>query len=112
MHEGMPIMYDDRQENSLAQRGAALAHSTPWHWLSWLGDLTRTAQSAMQLISQKDPGHRLQQSLSMIDPRKHRSEARRQTLSQAAWLLLVEAAFEQRMKKRIFPMFATGCGWR
>ena len=108
----MPIMYDDRQENSMAQRGAALAHSTLWHWLSWLGELTRTAQSAMQLISQKDPGHRLQHAPIMIDPRKYRSEARGQTLAQAAWLLLVEAVFEQRMKKRIFPTFATGCGWR
>lgn len=96
----------------MAKRGAALSHSTLWHWLTWLGDLTRTAQSAMRLISQKDPGHQLQHAMIVIDPRKYRSEARGQSLFQAAWLLLVEAVFEQRMKKRIFPTFATGCGWR
>lgn len=96
----------------MAQRGAALAHSTLWHWLTWLGHLPRTAQSATQLISQKDPGHRLQQAMIMLDPRKYRSDDRGQTLAQAAWLLLVEAVFAQRLKKRIFPTFATGCGWR
>jgi hypothetical protein len=96
----------------MAKRGAALAHSTLWHWLSWLGELTRTAHAASQLISQKDPAHSLHRALIMIDPRKYRSEARSQVLAKTAWLLLVEAVFEQRMKKRIFPTFATGCGWR
>ena len=111
-HQQMSLVYDDRQENSLARRGAALAHSTLWHWLSWLGGLTRTLQSAMQLISQKFPGHSLHRPLIGIDPRKYRSDARGQTLEQAGWLLLVEGVFEQRMKNRIFPRFATGCGWR
>jgi hypothetical protein len=105
-------VYDDRQENPLAGRGAALAHSTLWHWLSWLGGLTRTLQSAMQLISQKDPGHSLHREKMPIDPRKYRSESRGQTLEQAGWLLLVEAVFKKKMGKRIFPRFATGCGWR
>jgi hypothetical protein len=111
-HQGMSLVYDDRQEHPLARRGAALAHSTLWHWLSWLGGLTRTLQSALQLLSQKFPGHSLHRPLIGIDPRKYRSDARGQTLEQAGWLLLVEAVFEQRMKNRIFPRFATGCGWR
>ena len=111
-HQRMSLVYDDRQENSLARRGAALAHSTLWHWLSWLGGLKRTLQSAMQLISQRDPGHSLHREMISIDPRKYRSDARGKTLEQAGWLLLVEGVFEQRMKNRIFPRFATGCGWR
>jgi hypothetical protein len=111
-HQGMWLVYDDRQENPLARRGAALAHSTLWHWLSWLGGRTRTLQSALQLLSQKFPGHSLHRQMIHIDPRKHRSDARRETLEQAGWLLLVEGVFEQRMKNRIFPRFATGCGWR
>jgi len=111
-HQQRSLVYDDRQENSLARRGAALAHSTLWHWLSWLGGLTRTLQSAMQLISQKFPGHHLHRQRIHIDPRKYRSDARGETLEQAGWLLLVEGVFEQRMKNRIFPRFATGCGWR
>ena len=111
-HQQKWLVYDDRQENPMAHRGAALAHSTLWHWLSWLGRLTKTMQSASQLISQICPGHGLHREMIPIDPEKHRSEARRKTLEQAGRLLLVEAVFEQRMKKRIFPRFATGCGWR
>ena len=111
-HQQRWLVYDDRQEHSLARRGAALAHSTLWHWLSWLGELKRTLQSAMQLISQKYPGHGLHRQMIVIDPRKYRSETRGETVEQAGWLLLVEAVFEQRMKNRIFPRFATGCGWR
>lgn len=111
-HERRSLVYDDRQENPMARRGAALAHSTLWHWLSWLGRLTRTRQSAMQLISQRFPGHSLHRQMIHIDPRKHRSEARGRTLEQAGRLLLVEGVFQRRMKKRIFPQFATGCGWR
>jgi hypothetical protein len=111
-HQRRWLVYDDRQENSLARRGAALAHSTLWRWLSWLGGLTKTLQSAMQLISQKFPGHSLHRQVIFIDPRKYRSEARGKTLEQAGRLLLVEGVFEQRMNNRIFPRFATGCGWR
>ena len=111
-HQQRSLVYDDRQENSLAARGAALAHSTLWHWLSWLGGLTRTRQSAMQLISQKFPGHSLHREMIFIDPRKYRSDARGETLQQAGWLLLVEAVFARRMKNPIFPRFATACGWR
>ena len=49
------LVYDDRQEHPLAARGAALAHSTLWRWLSWLGGRTRTMQRASQLICQQDP---------------------------------------------------------
>jgi hypothetical protein len=111
-HQQKSLVYDDRQENPLAHRGAALAHSTLWHWLSWLGRLTRTLQSASQLISQKFPSHTLHLEKIPIDPRKYRSDARCETLEQAGRLLLVEAVFQERMKKRIFPQFATGCGWR
>jgi len=111
-HKQKSLVYDDRQENPMAHRGAALAHSTLWHWLSWLGGLTRTLHSATELVSQELPGHRLHRQMVPIDPRKHRSEARAETLEQAARLLLVEAVFQERMKNRIFPRFATGCGWR
>jgi len=111
-HQQKFLVYDDRQENPWAPRGAALAPSTLWRWLSWLGSLSRTMQSASQLISQRSPGHTLHRQMISIDPRKYCSAARCKTLEQAGGLLLVEAVFEQRMKNRIFPRFATGCGWR
>jgi len=109
---GRSLVYDDRQEHPLAARGAALAHSTLWRWVSWLGQLPRTMQQASQLICQKDPHSTLHNQVILIDPRKHRSEERRVSLEQAARMLLVEAAFHEHFGKRIFPRFATGCGWR
>jgi len=106
------LIYDDRQEHPLARRGAALAHSTLWRWLSWLGELTRTIQAAGQLICQKDPHSRLHRQVIPIDPRKYRSEPRRMLLEEASRMLLVEAAFAEHFGKKIFPRFATGCGWR
>ena len=109
---GRSLVYDDRQEHPLAARGAALAHSTLWRWLSWLGGLTRTMQRASQLICQQDPHSTLHQQVIPIDPRKYRSEERRVSLEQAARMLLVEATFQEHFGKKIFPRFATGCGWR
>jgi hypothetical protein len=106
------LVYDDRQDNRFAGQGAALAHSTLWRWLSWLGGLTRTMQAASQLICQKDPNSTLHNQVIPIDPRKHRSDERRVTLEQAARMLLVEATFQEHFGKKIFPRFATGCGWR
>lgn len=106
------LVYDDRQEHSLAAKGAALAHSTLWRWLSWLGQLTRTMQQASQLIGQKDPLSTLHRQVIRIDPGKYRSPQRRMSLEQAACMLLVEAAFREHFGKQIFPRFATACGWR
>lgn len=106
------LVYDDRQEHPLATRGAALAPSTLWRWLAWLGQLTRTVQQAGQLICQKDPHSTLHNEVLPVDPRKYRSEQRRVGLEQAARMLLVESAFHEHFGKKIFPRFATGCGWR
>jgi hypothetical protein len=114
-HQRRFLVYDDRQDHPLAKRGAALAHSSVWRWLSWLGGLTRTLQAAGQLISQKDPQSTLHREVIPIDPKKYRGEegcARHQRLEQAGRMLLAEAVFELQLKKNLFPMFAAGCGWR
>ena len=115
IHQHRWLVYDDRQEHWLAERGAALAHSSVWHWLSWLGGLRRTCQKASQLISQKDPSSTLHREVIPIDPRKYRDAPgcpRHQCLQQAGRMLLVEAVFERQLGKQVFPHFATGCGWR
>jgi hypothetical protein len=109
------LVYDDRQDHPLSARGAALAHSSVWRWLSWLGSLTGTCQKACQLVSQKDPNSTLHREVIPVDPRKYRDEEgcpRHQLLQRAGRMLLVEAVFGQQFDKRIFPLFATGCGWR
>lgn len=114
-HQGQSIVYDDRQQNSLARRGAGLAHSTVWRWLSWLGALTQTSQAAIRLISQKDPHSTLHREAIPVDPKKYRGEegcARHVLLERAGRMVLTEAIFRARLKKTIFPTFATSCGWR
>ena len=114
-HQHRSLVYDDRQAHPLAERGAAMAHSSVWRWLSWLGGLTRTCQKACQLISQEDPHSTLHREVIPIDPRKYRGEdgcPRHQLLQRAGRMLLVEAVFHRQLGKRIFPQFATGCGWR
>jgi hypothetical protein len=69
-------------------------------------------QRASQLICQQDPHSTLHQQVIPVDPRKYRSEERRVSLEQAARMLLVEATFHEHFGKKIFPRFATGCGWR
>ena len=114
-HQGQSIVYDDRQQNSLARRGAGLSHSTVWRWLSWLGGLTQTSQAASRLISQSDPHSTLHREVVPVDPKKYRGEegcARHQLLERAGRMVLIEAIFQGRLKKTIFPTFATSCGWR
>jgi len=111
----MSLVYDDRQDHPLAERGAAMAHSSVWRWLAWLGELTGTCRKACQLISQKDTHSTLHREVIPIDPRKYRGEEgcpRHQLLQRAGRMLLVEATFQRQFGKRIFPQFATGCGWR
>ena len=111
--EGRSLVYDDRQQEPLAQRGAALAHSTVWRWLSWLGDgLTQTLQAARQLFRDRAPGHTLHRETWGVSPYKYRSEARRQTLGRALEMTVVAELFPHLFGKAIFPDFATGCGWR
>ena len=114
-HHQRALVYDDRQEHPLAERAAAMAHSSVWRWLSWLGGLTRTCQKACQLISQKDLNSTLHREVIPIDPRKYRDEegcSRHQLLQRAGRMVLVEAVFQRQLGNRIFPLFATGCGWR
>jgi hypothetical protein len=109
---GKSLVYDDRQNHPLARRGAALAPSTVWRWLSWLGDgLPRTLQAARQLIAERDRGSALHRETWPVSPRKYRSEPRRQTLQRSAELLVLAGIFPRLFGKAIFPDLATGRGW-
>jgi hypothetical protein len=112
-HAGQCLVYDDRQPEPLAERGAALAHTTVWRWLSWLGDsLTQTLRSARKLFRDGAPSHTLHRQTWAVSPYKHRSDARGQTLRQALELIVVASLFPRLFGKEIFPDFATGHGWQ
>jgi hypothetical protein len=111
--EGRALVYDDRQDDTLARRGAALSHSTVWRWLSWLGDgLQGTFREARRLIRAREPDSTLHREAWRVSSAKYRGDGRRRTLERALEGLVVTKVFQQLFGKAIFPNFATGCGWR
>ena len=110
---GRALVYDDRQDEALACRGAALSHSTVWRWLSWLGDgLQGTFREARRLIRAKDPCSPLHRQDWSVSSAKYRSDQRRQTLERALQSLVVTKVFQDLFGKAIFPNFGTRWNWR
>jgi hypothetical protein len=106
--QGREVVYDDRQDEDLARRAAALAHSTVWRWLSWLGDGLQDAfREVRRLIRSRTPQSSLHREMWGVSPYKYRSEVRRQTLQRAVEGLVIAKVFERLFGKAIFPRFAT-----
>jgi len=110
--QGREVVYDDRQDEDLARRAAALAPSSVWRWLSWLGNLENTLREAVKLIRQKAPRSVLHREPWPLSARKYRSDVRRQTLERAAQCLVTESLFRELFGQEIFPNFATAHGWK
>ena len=110
---GRALVYDDRQDEALGRRAAALSHSTVWRWLSWLGDgVQETFRKARRLIRARESRSTLHRERWAVSPAKYRSEARRQTLERALQGRVVIQVFQALFRKAVFPNLATGCGWR
>ena len=106
--QGQVIVYDDRQDEDLGRQAAALAHSTVWRWLSWLGDELQDAFRAVrQLIRSRTSESTLHREMWGVSPPKYRSEARRLTLQRAVEGLVVAKIFRRLFGKAIFPRLAT-----
>ena len=111
--QGRELVYDDRQDEALGRRAAALASSTVWRWLSWFGDgLSQTFRKARRLIRERESRSTLHRQPCGVAPAKYRSAARRQTLQRALQGLVVRQVFQDLFGKAVFPNLATGCGWR
>jgi hypothetical protein len=111
--QGREMVYDDRQDEDLARQGAALAHSTVWRWLSWLGDELQDAwRTVRQLIRARTSDSALHREPWSVSPYKYRSEARRLTLQRALEGLVLAEVFLRLFGKAIFPRFATVAGRR
>jgi hypothetical protein len=105
---GREIVYDDRHDEALARQAAALAHSTVWRWLSWLGDsLRETWRTVRQLIRARTSDSVLHREGWHVSPYKYRSEPRRQTLQRGVEGWVVAQVFRRLFGKAVFPRFAT-----
>jgi hypothetical protein len=114
-HQGRPIFHDDtgRHGGADEEHGPpALAPSTLWRWLSWLGGLSETVRAACQLIRQKQPGEILHREAWPLPLHKYRSANRRKVLQQAMRGIVVNQMFQGLFGREIFPHFATAHGWR
>jgi hypothetical protein len=106
--QGRTLVYDDRQEEKLGREAAALASSTVWRWLSWLGDqLQDRFRQVRQLIRSRTADSTLHRESWPVSPYKYRSEARRLTLQRAVEGLVIAKVFQRLFGKAIFPRFAT-----
>jgi len=111
--QGRDLVYDDRQDEELGRQGAALAHSTVWRWLSWLGDGLREAfPTVRQLIRARAPRNTLHREVWCLSPYKYRSDSRRLTLQRALGTVVIAEIFKRLFGKAIFPHFATVARWR
>jgi len=110
---GRELVYDGSPDEALVRRAAALAPSTVWRWLSWLGDgLQGAFRKAQRLIYRQEPRSTLHRQIWSVSPAKYRSDRRRQTLQRALQGLVIRRIFQDLFGKAIFPNFATATGWR
>jgi hypothetical protein len=112
-HQGRPIFHDDARPCRVPNDDpSALAPSTLWRWLSWLGGLNETVRAACQLIRQKQPSEILHREPWPLATRKYRSQERRRVLQQATRGIVVDQMFQRLFGWEIFPHLATAHGWR
>jgi hypothetical protein len=88
-----------------------LSHTTLWRWLGWLGGMTGLLATVSKLIRDKDPACDLFRRTYGLDPRRYRSDERRQVLQNAARLLDAAEEFQRLFCVRFLPDFATGAGF-
>ena len=88
-----------------------LSHTTLWRWLGWLGGMTVLLATVSKLIRDKDPAGTFFRRPYALDPRRYRSEQRRQVLQNAARLLDAAEEFQRLFGVGFFPDFATGAGF-
>ena len=109
-HEGMSIVYDDRMARG-KRLPWGLAPSTVWWWLSWLGGMSGTLRTAMELIRKDEPDFLMHREACVVPAWKCRSQRRRDTLQQAMRLLVVDRACAKLFGKGIFPRYEMIQGW-
>lgn len=107
--QGRPTVYDEAPRGG--ESSAALAPSTLWRWLSWMGGLEKTTRNAFRVIREANASVSLHRQDWAVSPKKHRSESRRHVLEKALELLVTEKIFQRQFNRSIFPHFATGCRW-
>jgi len=86
----------------------ALSHTTLWRFLTYLGAMTISLNTGVELFLKAFPESTIYRVTGAISPRKYRSELRAQILRNANRLLNLISQWDIAFpKERFFPRFAT-----
>jgi len=86
----------------------ALSHTTLWRFLTYLGAMTISLNSGVELFLKTFPESTIHRFTGAITPRKYRIELRAQILRNANRLLNLISQWNTAFpKERFFPRFAT-----
>lgn len=110
--DGTPLFYasttgDDSPDDR------ALAPSSPYRWITFLGSLKEVARCAYELILQQDPASTICRDIGELKVcgTKYVKTEREPILKRCLRLLHLEAAFRALFFSSIFPTIATKSGW-
>ena len=86
----------------------ALSHTTLWRFLTWLGAMTISLSTGVDLFQKAFPESNIHRFTGSISPSKFRSESRAESLRNADRLLNLISRWDTAFpKERFFPRFAT-----
>lgn len=92
---------------------ATLSPSTVHRWITTIGKMPRTCQTALNLVLQENPALSICRDLASltIPQQKYRTEHRKKQLIGCRHLVVIEAFFQLTFKKSIFTKLATRCAF-
>lgn len=90
---------------------AVIAPSLMWRFLTWLGRLTGSLDTARQMLLASDPNSLCHRISGHVDRQKARSDERLRCLETARQLLQIMPEWEEHFGCKFFPRFATRAGF-
>ncbi|NTU49130.1 MAG: hypothetical protein HGA84_09050 [Syntrophobacteraceae bacterium] len=110
--EGMEIFHASRsKQETICNK--SLSHSTPYRWITCLGELREILRSAQDMILRKNPASTVCRDLAALEicARKVVKAGRESVLKRCRQILHLEVRFRATFRACIFPLFATRCAW-
>jgi len=89
----------------------ALAHSTIWRVLTWLGAQLAALANGRQMVQQHNPRSTCHRFSGTVAPRKYRCQRRGRLLRQSRQLIHLRAEWDELFSEKFFPRFATRSGF-
>lgn len=98
------IVYESK--NNSKRYESRFTGSTVWWWLSYIGSLQMLVSKALDLIRQKDPSSKIFREIQPVNPRKYRSNERKNLLQQCIVFFNAEGELRRLFSSSVIPHFA------